>query len=352
MSTPEPPGVTADSPLISRRVVMIGTIVGVPLSLLFLWLAVRGVDFHAVTDALSQARVGLVVVGVIAMAVVYVVQAQRWRYIARRDGTAPLPVFTAMVVGSIAINDVVPGRPGEVVRAYWLSRRTGIAGARALATVIVDRASDVIALVVILVITLPFVEHPAWLQTIVYVMLAVAVALVVVMAAAWWYTHKSATGRARGVSGTVVRRRLRHHVSGIVRGAASIVTARDAMVVAGLSGLAWLAWAGGAWAIASSLGIAQSATDILFVAAVLNLGVAIPSSPGFVGTYQWLAVAAMGLTGVSRDNAFAFSVLMQATWLIPTIVAGIGLIAYAGIRGIDVRTLTRRSTGTKETHAP
>jgi uncharacterized protein (TIRG00374 family) len=349
--TAHPTAPEVPKPVISRRSVVIGVIVGFPLSLLFLWLAVRGVDFDAVATALGDARVGLVLLAVLAMAIVYVIQAERWRFIARRDGTAPLSVFTAMVVGSVAINNVVPGRPGELVRAYWLSRRTSMPGGRALATVIVDRASDVVALVVILAITLPFIDHPPWLQTIVYVVLPLAVLLVALMVAAWWYTHRSATGRARGVPGAVERSRFRRHLSEIVRGAASIVTAKDAMVVAGLSLLAWTVWAGGAWAVAASLGIPQSALDMLFVTAVLNLGVAIPSSPGFVGTYQWLAVAAMGLTGVSRDNAFAFSVLMQATWLIPTTLVGVGLAAWAGITGIDLRTLTRRTSGPKENHA-
>lgn len=340
-----------ERPVISRRSVIVGVVVGFPVSLLFLWLAVRGVDFQAVLDALGTASVGLVLVGVMAMGAVYVVQAARWRFIARRDGTAPLSVFIAMVVGGVAINNVVPGRPGELVRVYWLSRRTGMPGGRSLATVIVDRASDVLALVVILGITLPFVDHPAWLRTIVYVMLPLATMLVVMGAAAWWYVNRSSQGRKRGVPGAVERSRLRRLLSGVVRGVASTVTPRDASVIAGWSLLAWVIWAGGAWAVATSLGIEQSAMDILFVTAVLNLGVAIPSSPGFVGTYQWLAIAAMGLTGITRDNAFAFSVLMQATWLIPTTLTGVGLAMWAGIRGIDLRTLTRRSTSHKEHHA-
>jgi uncharacterized membrane protein YbhN (UPF0104 family) len=59
---------------------------------------------------------------------------------------------------------------------------------------------------------------------------------------------------------------------------------------------------------------------------VLNLGVAIPSSPGFIGTYQWLGVSALGNLGVGHADAFAFSVLMHATWFIPTTVAGGALI--------------------------
>jgi uncharacterized membrane protein YbhN (UPF0104 family) len=49
-------------------------------------------------------------------------------------------------------------------------------------------------------------------------------------------------------------------------------------------------------------------------------------SPGFIGTYQWLAVSALGVVGVDGDVAIAFSLLMQAVWFIPTMVVG-GVIA-------------------------
>jgi uncharacterized membrane protein YbhN (UPF0104 family) len=76
------------------------------------------------------------------------------------------------------------------------------------------------------------------------------------------------------------------------------------------------------------LGIASSAFFLwlVFVTAVINLGVVIPSSPGFIGTYQWLAVSALGVVGVDGDVAIAFSLLMQAIWFVPTTIVG-GAIA-------------------------
>jgi len=91
------------------------------------------------------------------------------------------------------------------------------------------------------------------------------------------------------------------------------------------SALAWTAWAFSAWLVASSLGIALTPLEVLFVTAVLNLGVAIPSSPGFIGTYQWLGVSALGNLGVGHADAFAFSVLMHAAWYVPTTIAGVVL---------------------------
>jgi uncharacterized membrane protein YbhN (UPF0104 family) len=92
--------------------------------------------------------------------------------------------------------------------------------------------------------------------------------------------------------------------------------------VAALSAVAWSIWALSAWFVASSLGIQLTPLELFFVTAVLNLGVAIPSSPGFIGTYQWLGVSALAVLGVNHAEAFAFSVLMHATWFVPTTLAG------------------------------
>ena len=67
-------------------------------------------------------------------------------------------------------------------------------------------------------------------------------------------------------------------------------------------------WAVSAWLVARSLGIELSLVEAVFVTAVINLGVAIPSSPGFIGTYQWLGVSALALFGVPTEEALAFSI--------------------------------------------
>ena len=93
-----------------------------------------------------------------------------------------------------------------------------------------------------------------------------------------------------------------------------------------LSAVAWGIWACAAALVCRSLGISLSPIELVFVTAVINLGVVIPSSPGFIGTYQWLAVSALGVVGVDGDVAIAFSLLMQAVWFIPTMLVG-GVIA-------------------------
>jgi uncharacterized membrane protein YbhN (UPF0104 family) len=99
-----------------------------------------------------------------------------------------------------------------------------------------------------------------------------------------------------------------------------------------LSLAAWGTWALAAWLVGRALGIDLSPADVAFTCAVMNLGVAIPSSPGFVGTYQWLGVSALGLIGIGTDQALAFSVLLHAIWYVPTTLAGGIILAARALR--------------------
>ena len=68
----------------------------------------------------------------------------------------------------------------------------------------------------------------------------------------------------------------------------------------------------------------------------LALGVAIPSSPGYVGTYQWIGVAALGVLDIPVNQALAFAILMQASWFIPTTLAGGAFIGIRALRGTPI----------------
>ncbi|MDQ5840197.1 MAG: flippase-like domain-containing protein [Chloroflexota bacterium] len=334
-------------PPIPRRNVIGGLVIGLPASALFLYLATRGLDPGEVANVVRQTSLGWVVLAAASMGIVYAAQALRWRRIAHAAGMdLPWHSFLRMVICGVAVNNVVPGRPGEILRGYWLAQESGAPAARAFSTVIVDRVSDVFVLVAGLLISYPFVPHPSWLRDLVMAALAVSVAIAFVLfACRFWVRHRARGGRT--VPDWVRSHWLGQQLSRLVRGAAATVNGRVALVITGLSVLAWSGFVLSAWLIARALGIEVTPVELVFVTAVVNLGVAIPSSPGFIGTYQWLCVSALGLFGVGRPEAFAFSVLLQAVWFIPTTLAGFVLLAMRASRWRSSRRVATPGTGTQ-----
>jgi uncharacterized protein (TIRG00374 family) len=308
---------------ISTRSVVIGLAVGLPLSVLFLWLAIRGVSFDEVWGALRSANPWLVLLAVPFLLMLFVMQGLRWRHLVVAPNPPRRRIFVVLMFVGTAITNVVPGRPGDVARGIWLSRIGRIPVARSLTSVGVDRAMDVAIVFVLLLVCLPFIEAPDWLITLAIVGAVVCVLAAVVLLVAWWYAHKRnpqdpAAGMEKGE-----RSWWRHQLSGVIRGLAVLSRPRDFSLAVGASFIGWGFNAFGTWLVAESLGLGIGIPGALLVTSVIALGSAIPSSPGMIGTFQWLAVASLAVVGIGRADALAFSILLQAAWYIPTTLSGV-----------------------------
>jgi glycosyltransferase 2 family protein len=306
----------------SNRKALVAIAVGIPVSAVFLWLAVRDADLGAVKRSLRDAEGGFVALAVLAMMGVYVFQAARWRKIASTPRVS-LARFYEMAVSGIACNNVLPLRLGDLLKARWLGREAGMPAGRAFGTVVLDRACDLVVLVLLLAAGLAAVASPAWLVRIVLAGVAGLLAVFAGIVLARVYTNRRE--RARRVRG-LLRRVLRD----VAEMLAEPIGVRRPLVWIALSLGAWAIWAVGAMLVAESLGIDLGLLDAVFVAAVMNLGVGIPSSPGFVGTYEWLGVASLGLLDIPANEALAFSILLHACWYVPTTIVGGGALAIRG----------------------
>jgi uncharacterized membrane protein YbhN (UPF0104 family) len=317
---------------------LITALVGVPVGVLFLWLALRGADLDAVRRSLQEADGGWVALSIGAFGAVYAFQSVRWRKIAAVPAVR-LARFYEMTVSGVAVNNVLPGRIGDLLRARWLGLAAGIPAGRAFGTVILDRVCDFVVLVCLLVVGIGAVASSEWLVRLAAGSLLVLVAFGVILVLARAYISR----RERGRHDRSLARRL---VRDTVEVLAEPLGRRRPTAWLGLSLAAWAAWAAAASLVARSLGLDLSITDALFVTAVLNLGSAVPSSPGYVGTYEWLGVASLGLLDVPHEQALAFTILLHAAWYVPTTLVGGIALSVRGVRRL------RRSRSERRQSAP
>lgn len=307
--------------VITARSVWIGLGLGIPITLLFLWLAVRGVDVDDVWGALKRASAVFVVAAIPCMLVFFTMQGLRWRHLVEAPVLPRRRAFVVLMFVGTAITNVVPGRPGDVARGVWLSRLGRIPVARTLTSVGVDRAIDVGTVFLMLLLCLPFVGSPTWLITLGVAAAAVSVIAGGVLVTAWWFA------RSRGDRPDQMERGdrswVRYHLSGVLRGLAVLSRPRDVVAAILLGAIGWGGWILGTWLVGYSLGLQIGLSGAMLVTSVIALGSAIPSSPGMIGTFQWLCVASLGVIGVGKADALAFSILLQATWYIPTTLSGV-----------------------------
>ena len=327
---------------------------GVALTGFFLWLALRNVDVAAVRDALRHASYGYLIPAALCGAVGYCLRTWRWGQILSRTKAIPFTrLFPVLMVG-FATNNLLPARVGEFVRAYVLGREEGVSPSLALATIVVERVCDGLTLIMLMALTLAFFPLPVSdprLQTIELVatiifgvaalgLIALLLAPRPILAIVRFCLRPIPARFAARITGL-----LDQFIAGLEALRSPLALAR----IAGLSGLVWLC-EGGTFAfvlLAFPLGLSggQWFAAAVFLLVFVNLGIMIPSAPGYVGTYQLFAKLALGAFGVAASAAVALSFVAHA--LQYTLITSVGLLSLWHL-GLSPRNLGKMARAERE----
>lgn len=300
-------------------------VIGIAISLAALAFVLRGVDLSRTADVLRSASPGWLLLMAAFLAADILFRAFRWQRL-----IAPIhPVrFTRMLqyllVGYLA-NNVLPARLGELVRSHYLGDREGISRTATLGTVVVERVVDTAVVVLIASLAIFVLSVRGVVASAVLVGLAVAAVLVVGLGVALAAHRLPGADR---VLATIDRwPRVRELGSKLRDGLR--VAGRPRTIGAALA-LSMAAWSMSVLAFASagqSVGIELTIGQAALMAAGVALATAVPSGPGYLGTFELAAVKIAEAFGIPSDSAFALALLAHAGILL--ITSGGGAIALA-----------------------
>jgi glycosyltransferase 2 family protein len=294
--------------------------IGLAISIFSLWFVLRDVDLGQAWAIIRTANPGWLALGLVCLSADVLIRAVRWqRLILPIQRVRYVPILGYLLVGYLA-NNVLPARLGELVRSHYLGDRERISRASTLGTVVVERVVDIAVLVAIAAVAILVLNVRGVVASAILVGLAVTGLLVVALAIG--ITAHRLPG-ARRLAIVVERwpsmaegaRKLRHGlaVAGRPR------TLAEALV---LSVAAWGATVIAFAAIGQAIGLHLLIGEASLLAAGIALATAIPSGPGYLGTYELAAVKIAEALGRSTDQAFALALLAHASVIILTSVAG------------------------------
>ena len=310
------------------RSITIGVAVG--LAAVLLYFSLRGIQWREVGRIVAGASpVPLVfVLGLSSTALL--LRAIRWYVLLNAGSRLTVPaVFWATAAGYFG-NNFLPARAGELVRTMMVSARSGLEVPYVLATALSERVSDAVVLVGIagtVLLTMP--APPGWLArairpfAIAGLIGAVTIALLPLFAA----QLRASIGRLPGPE------RFRAALSGAIDNALSGMRAfhdpRRLVPFAALTAVIWTLDAAGVVIGASALGLDMTFRLAFLLIAALGLGSALPSTPGYVGIYQFVAVSVLTPFGFSRTDAIAYILVAQAlTYVVIGFWGALGLLRY------------------------
>jgi uncharacterized protein (TIRG00374 family) len=303
-----------------RRTVQI--LIGLIISLLALWLAFSSVDLNQMVTALREANYFYLVPAVALVWLGLVFRAQSWRVIL--GGRVPLGrVYHVMNEGYL-LNNVLPFRLGEFGRAYLISRGSALTTAEALSSVVVERVIDLLMLLTLVLAFLPQLAGLGLGPGFGLLALGLgALALFVLLLVA--RNHALVLRLARAVLDRIPWLHTESwavRIAALLDGLAVLRDTRRALLAAFWSGLAWVAAGLGAFALL--LGFVPTAAVPMgfFVLMAVGLGNAIPSAPAGAGVFEFAALRALAVFGVSESVGLSFALVFHLLHLALTGVLG------------------------------
>ncbi|WP_414953054.1 lysylphosphatidylglycerol synthase transmembrane domain-containing protein [Caballeronia eucalypticola] len=300
-------------------------VLGVGVSLICLVLVFRRVDFDALKLALSDFRWHFLVIGLVSLAVDYSARIERWKVMLRAAGAnVRTRQCIAPFLGSIALNNVLPLRAGDLVRALVFPSAIGVSRVTATASLVFERLIDLLTLLLSLGIGLLIspMPLPEWIGKTVIIVAIVGVAGLAVIVVFGRSLISMLEWIARRFERTPALARLIRLAASLIEQLSTMGSLRTMVHVLLLSVIVWAGEAGLFWAMFRGLEMHADYASSLMVMAIATLSTLVPSSPGYVGPFHLAAFAAVRALGGTEAQAASFAVLAHLSLWLPTTVAG------------------------------
>lgn len=309
---------------------------GVGVSLVGVWLALRGVEFDKLGAALAGANYGWLVPALAFHLLTIATRSERWRVLLGAKQVDSITAFLVMNLGYL-ISNVLPLRVGDPARAIIIDRRCHVGIPRALSTVIVERVLDVLAVTAALVLLIPFMQLPPdamrWLRVFGGLGLLAIFSIVVLLTqrALTERILQAVLARIPHISPTQWLARWRNLVSGFD----ALGSVRGVLVVVGWTLATWITGIGVFWAVMRGffpeISLGRSVIASTFLLCIESFGMAVPATPGNWGVFE--TIGRVGLVvpfGFPAAQAVSYALVTHFfEYLTLNIIGVIALMRYS-----------------------
>lgn len=305
--------------------------IGILVALFFLWLILKQISLSDIRHAFADTRPALITAAVLAFALGYGCRIERWRLMLKQDNNAlRWRDCAGPMLASFAVNNVLPFRAGDALRALAFNQELGTASGNVMATLFIERLLDLLVVLIFLgaallalnIDTLRFIGVSSFV-----LIGAGALILLALLFPHWLAVPAFALGHV--IARLVPRAgpRLLDEI-GRMMGTLQHLSKGHLMVqLVTWSLLAWIAEGFVFWLAALSIPAVTAPSGGWLALPVGTLATLIPSTPGYVGTFDYFTARALTETGNAIGPATAFALLVHLLlWLPPTLAGGFYLL--------------------------
>ncbi|MDP1545341.1 MAG: lysylphosphatidylglycerol synthase transmembrane domain-containing protein [Anaerolineales bacterium] len=307
--------------------------IGIIFSLGFLFLALRSVDLKETAIALSRVNALILGAAVASYVLSAAVKAIRWQLLlAPRKAPSFGRAFSIMSVG-VMVNAFLPARLGDFTRAYLMGEAEADSKVYVLGTVAVEKVADLLFLLLSVMVLLSHtcpggrcqgMALPEWLIVPARgTALLIAVLLPCFILLTWQrdFFLRMVEWASRFVPSGWREWLLRQTRYGL----ASLEVVRRPRLLIGLFGWSLIVLILSIltnYLVFMSLELALPVWASLLLLVVLQVGAAVPSSPGRIGVFQYLVILALSIFAVDKNVALGYSIVLYLVIYVPIVLIG------------------------------
>jgi len=316
--------------------------VGLLISVIFLFIALRGLQITDVWEGIKSADFIWLLPAIAIYFLAVWMRACRWHLFLRPIKEVPIKeVFPIVTIGYMG-NNIYPARAGEILRAIVLKHKYEIPVSGSLATIVIERIFDGVIMLGFIVLnlskitTLPgAIEFSKTIRTVTLWGSIVFINALIIFLLTAIFPEK-AKNILFLMIGKTIPKKWRGKIQSIsmkfITGLRSLSSPIIVIKIFFISIIIWLLETGFYWFVMYAFPFRVSFSTLMLMNGVLNLFTAIPSTPGYIGTFDAPGIAMLTAFGVNPEISASYILLLHAALWLPITLAG-GL--FFGKVGLD-----------------
>jgi uncharacterized membrane protein YbhN (UPF0104 family) len=301
---------------------------GVVVSAVFAYFAMRNARLDEVWSSLAASDYEWTVPALAVMTLAFFIRALRWQVLFAPSRRPPFHLVASALFVGYFFNNILPARTGDAASILALNRRARTPIAEATGTLVVERVFDLLSLLLLLFVSLPWLPDLSWVHTaaILAGSLIAAVALIVMALAVFGERPFVFAGRHLARVRFLADLGIGEAPTSLFRGLHGLRRLWAGLVCFALTVLSWLVLAVGFWlvTIAFDLGLPYAAGLLVVIA--VGLGMVLPSSPAALGVFEGATVLALAAYGIPNSEAVSYALILHALNALPFLVLGLVLL--------------------------
>lgn len=285
-------------------------LIGILISIIALFLVARNLKYDDIIRSMQRMNYYYLGIVLLIIMVNFTLRSIRWGNLFESDIKPSFKnLFVSLMIGYLA-NNVLPARSGELIRVWKLGQTENIPKSTVFGTILIERIVDLFIALLLFRILMFYYPVPLWVDGISYA----AIICGLIISTMYLLRNVKLAGIVKilfQVIPSSILNKMERVFQGFVEGIKTFFYGQKNLTFMFFTVLIWLTEFSIAFFLARAFSLALTEGQAIFVMLAIGLGSIIPSSPGSIGTFEYVGMNALSLLGYRGAIAQSYIIVLH-----------------------------------------